>query len=359
MTERRFVEIAKLEHQIIPRLEAECTEAQRLLGDSAVEVKVDEGVIRNVVSRLTGVPVAKLEESEAERLRNLEAILQERIKGQASAVSTVSRAIRRARANLRDPRRPIASFLLVGPSGVGKTELSKAIASFLFADESALYRLDMSEYMEKHSVSRLIGPPPGYVGFDAGGELTNRVRRKAYSVILFDEVEKAHPDVFNLLLQVLDEGHLMDSSGVRVDFKNTILMLTSNLGTGPSADPGASIVERCQRAVKAHFRPEFLNRLDDIVVFRPLERDALRDIVEQRLALLRDRLHEQGLGLEVEPGAADVIAERSYDLEYGARPLARYIRDHLQDPIADAIVQGRLRPGGKVRVTRQLECSFE
>jgi ATP-dependent Clp protease ATP-binding subunit ClpB len=357
--ERRFAEIAKLEHQVLPRLEAERAQARALLGDTFVQAQVDEGTIRAVVSQLTGIPVSKLEESEAERLRNLESILQERIKGQSNAVSVVSRAIRRARANLRDPRRPIASFLLVGPSGVGKTELSKAIASFLFADESALFRLDMSEYMEKHSVSRLIGPPPGYVGFDAGGELTNRVRRKAYSVVLFDEVEKAHPDVFNLLLQVLDEGHLMDSSGVRVDFKNTILMLTSNLGTGSAADPKRSLVERCQQAVKAHFRPEFLNRLDDIVVFRPLERDALSAIVEQRLALLRARLQEQGIGLEVESGVAGIIAERSYDFEYGARPLARYIRDRLQDPIADAIVQGKLTEGGRVRVDLDLGCHFE
>jgi ATP-dependent Clp protease ATP-binding subunit ClpB len=357
--ERRFAEIAKLEHQIVPQLQGERDAARILLGDSSVEARVDEGTIRAVVSRLTGIPVFKLEETEAERLRTLESILSGRIKGQPAAVSVVSRAIRRARANVRDPRRPIASFLLVGPSGVGKTELSKAIASFLFADESALLRLDMSEYMEKHSVSRLIGPPPGYVGFEAGGELTNRVRRKAYSVVLFDEVEKAHPDVFNLLLQVLDEGHLMDSSGVRVDFKNTILMLTSNLGTGATSDRALPLVERCQKAVKGHFRPEFLNRLDDIVVFHPLEPSALVEIVAQRLEILRGRLAEQGLSLEVEPGAAETIAAGSYDAEYGARPLARTIRDRLQDPIADAIVQGTLTRGGRVRINRELECHFD
>lgn len=357
--ERRFPEIARLEHQLLPRLRAEQAELRARLGDSSLEARVDEATIHSVVSRLTGIPVSKLEESEAERLRQLESILTERIKGQTAAVSVVSRAIRRSRVNLRDPRRPIASFLLVGPSGVGKTELCKALAAFLFADEGALLRLDMSEYMEKHSVSRLIGPPPGYVGFEAGGELTNRVRRKAYAVVLFDEVEKAHPDVFNLLLQVLDEGHLMDSSGVRVDFKNTILMLTSNLGTGATTELALPLAERCQKAVKAHFRPEFLNRLDDTIVFCPLERPALVEIVEQQLLLLCRRLQEQGIHLKMEAGVAASIAERSYDAEYGARPLARYIRDRLQDPIADAIVQGRLTKGGKVRVSRELECHFE
>jgi ATP-dependent Clp protease ATP-binding subunit ClpB len=280
--------------------------------------------------------------------------LSERVQGQAHAVSLVSRAIRRARANLQDPRRPIASFLLVGPSGVGKTELSRAVAGLLFDDESALIRLDMSEYQEKHSVSRLIGPPPGYVGFDAGGELTNRVRRKAYSVVLFDEVEKAHPDVFNLLLQVLDEGQLMDSSGVRVDFKNTIIMLTSNLGAGSARGSSASLTERCLAAVREHFRPEFLNRLGDTVVFAALELDSLANIARTQLDALRERLAEQDLVLTVDAEAYAAIARDAYDPEYGARPIGRFIRDHVQDPIADGLVEGRLSTGGRVHVTAGL-----
>jgi ATP-dependent Clp protease ATP-binding subunit ClpB len=278
----------------------------------------------------------------------------------------VSRAIRRSRANLRDPGRPIASFLLVGPTGVGKTELCKALAEFLFGDSSALVRLDMSEYQEKHSVARLIGAPPGYVGFDQGGELTNRVRRKAYSVVLFDEVEKAHPDVFNLLLQVLDEGHLMDSSGVRVDFKNTLLMLTSNLGSsigaasaggGTSSPRGATLAERCLAAVKAHFRPEFLNRLDDTVVFQPLEVTTLIPIVKSQLERLRERLRPQKIRLDWAHGACEAIARRAYDAEYGARPLARFIRDVVQDPIAERIVDGSLADGGVVFLTNDLRCA--
>jgi ATP-dependent Clp protease ATP-binding subunit ClpB len=242
---------------------------------------------------------------------------------------------------------------------VGKTELCKAISSFLFVDDAALIRLDMSEYMEKHSASRLIGPPPGYVGFDAGGELTNRVHRKPYAVVLFDEVEKAHPDVFNLLLQVLDEGRLMDSAGVRVDFKNTIIMLTSNLGARHEPGQVLALEERCLRAVKAHFRPEFLNRLDDIVVFQPLEHESLMEIVEMQLEALGARLLEQGISLDVDRSVPETISTQAYDVEYGARPIARYIRDRIQDPVADAIVQGRLARGGHVHVDASLECSFD
>ena len=314
-----------------------------------------------VISRLTGIPAQKLGEAEAGRLSRLEQTLSQRVVGQPAAVAHVSRAIRRARANLRDPGRPIASFLLVGPSGVGKTELCKALAEFLFGDAAALVRLDMSEYQEKHSVARLIGAPPGYVGFDQGGELTNRVRRKAYCVVLFDEVEKAHPDIFNLLLQVLDEGHLMDSSGVRVDFKNTILMLTSNLGSGAASGSeygsARSLVERSLDAVKAHFRPEFLNRLDDTVVFHPLEVPALIPIVEAHLERLRERLRPQQIRLDWAPGACEEVARRGYDPEYGARPLARFIRDVVQDPIAERIVDGRLTSNDGVFLTSGLRCT--
>jgi ATP-dependent Clp protease ATP-binding subunit ClpB len=358
-SERRYADVAQLQHQLIPECNARLDAVRGRVDAELSAPCVNEGVVRDVVSRMTGVPVFKLQESEAERLRLLESILTERVKGQPQPVSLVSRAIRRARANLRDPRRPIASCLLVGPSGVGKTELCKAISSFLFVDDAALIRLDMSEYMEKHSASRLIGPPPGYVGFDAGGELTNRVHRKPYAVVLFDEVEKAHPDVFNLLLQVLDEGRLMDSAGVRVDFKNTIIMLTSNLGARHEPGQVLALEERCLRAVKAHFRPEFLNRLDDIVVFQPLEHESLMEIVEMQLEALGARLLEQGISLDVDRSVPETISTQAYDVEYGARPIARYIRDRIQDPVADAIVQGRLARGGHVHVDASLECSFD
>jgi ATP-dependent Clp protease ATP-binding subunit ClpB len=356
--DRHFARAASLEHQHIPALEAQLSELRTRLGDpAAAEPEVTEPAIARVVSRLTGIPTEKLGRAEAEKLARLEQILAERVVGQPEAVAHVSRAIRRSRANLRDPGRPIASFLLVGPTGVGKTELCKALAEFLFGDTSALVRVDMSEYQEKHSVARLIGAPPGYIGFDQGGELTNRVRRKAYCVVLFDEVEKAHPDVFNLLLQVLDEGHLMDSSGVRVDFKNTLLMLTSNLGSSIGSVHGTDLAERCLGAVKAHFRPEFLNRLDDTVVFQPLDVASLIPIVKSHLERLRERLRPQKIRLDWAHGACEAAARRAYDPEYGARPLARFIRDVVQDPIAERIVDGTLASGGVVFLTNDLRCA--
>jgi len=266
--------------------------------------------------------------------------------------------VRRARAHLRDPRRPIASFLLAGPTGVGKTELCKALADFLFGDERALVRIDMTEYMEKHAVARLVGAPPGYIGYDEGGELTNKVRRRPYSVILFDEVEKAHADVFNLLLQVLDDGHLTDAAGRRVDFKNTLIMLTSNLGTIAAPAAGSSWTmpgdgdarERVLRAVRGHFRPEFINRLDDIIVFGSLDRAALVPIVDLHVAALRARMEEQQIGLEVSPAAAELLAEQGYQPEYGARPLRRRIQEAVLDPIAELILRGELTAGGHVIV---------
>jgi len=357
--ERRFADAARLQHQRIPALQSALAEARVAVGEAAARPpQVAEATVRAVVSRVTGVPVQKLEQAEAERLGRLEATLGQRVKGQPHAVALVSRAIRRARMGLQDPRRPLASFLLVGPSGVGKTELCKALAELLFDDETAMVRVDMSEYQEKHSVSRLIGPPPGYIGFDAGGELTNRVRRKAYAVVLFDEVEKAHPDVFNLLLQVLDEGQLLDSSGVRVDFRNTLIMLTSNLGTGAGPDASRPLVERCLSAVKGHFRPEFINRLGDIVVFQPLDIDTLQSLARVQLDAVAERLAEQRISLEVESGACVSIAREAYDPEYGARPIARFIRDRVQDPIADGLVDGRLSAGGWVRLAADLTVTL-
>jgi ATP-dependent Clp protease ATP-binding subunit ClpB len=311
---------------------------------------VDEPLVAQVGSRMTGIPVAKLVDDESRRLIEMEHLLGARVVGQAEAVERVSRAVRRARAHLRDPRRPIGSFLLAGPSGVGKTELCKALADFLFGDERALVRVDMSEYMEKHAVARLVGAPPGYIGHDEGGELTNRIRRRPYSVILLDEVEKAHADVFHLLLQVLDEGHLTDSSGRRVDFKNTLVMLTSNLGTGEPGRPGADARERVLSAVRRHFRPEFVNRLDDIIVFHPLDRAALVPIVGLQLAALDRLMAEQRIRLEVSDGAVDWLAERGHHPEYGARPLRRLVQDVIQDPIADLVLRGALPEGSRVQV---------
>jgi ATP-dependent Clp protease ATP-binding subunit ClpB len=348
--ERRYPDVAHLQRERIPALEAELAALPGAGEGSAPSLEVDEGLVAQVVSRMTGIPAAKLVDDESRRLLEMEALLGARVIGQPEAVERVSRAVRRARAHLRDPRRPIASFLLAGPTGVGKTELCKAVADFMFGDERALVRVDMSEYMEKHAVARLVGAPPGYIGYDEGGELTNKVRRRPYCVILLDEVEKAHADVFHLLLQVLDEGHLTDSSGRRVDFKNTLLMLTSNLGTGEAERSGTDARERVMAAVRRHFRPEFVNRLDDVIVFRSLDRAALVPIVELHLAALRRIMAEQRIGLEVSTGAAGWLAEQGYQPEYGARPLRRRIQDSVQDPIAELIIRGQLAAGARVRV---------
>ena len=349
--ERRYDEVAHLQLERIPELERELGAlAPEAGGPGAPLLEVDEALVAQVVSRMTGIPAAKLVDDESRRLLDMERLLGARVVGQPEAVERVSRAVRRSRAHLRDPRRPIASFLFAGPTGVGKTELCKALADFLFGDERALVRVDMSEYMEKHAVSRLVGAPPGYIGYDEGGELTNKVRRRPYCVILLDEVEKAHADVFHLLLQVLDEGHLTDSAGRRVDFKNTLLMLTSNLGTGETERPGVDARERVLAAVRRHFRPEFINRLDDVVVFRSLDRAALEPIVELHLAALRRLMAEQRIGLEVSPEAAGWLADHGYQPEYGARPLRRSIQDALQDPIADLIIRGELGAGARVLV---------
>jgi ATP-dependent Clp protease ATP-binding subunit ClpB len=315
--------------------------------------EVTEDDVAEVVARWTGIPVTKLMEGETERLISLERHLHDRVVGQDRAVSAVANAVRRSRAGLSDPRRPVGSFLFLGPTGVGKTELARALAMFLFDDERAMVRIDMSEYMEKHSVSRLIGAPPGYVGYDEGGQLTEAVRRRPYSVVLLDEVEKAHPEVFNVLLQLLDDGRLTDGQGRTVDFSNVVLIMTSNLGSEHIQPdlPGEVIEARVLDAVRAHFRPEFLNRIDDIIVFDRLTRDDVRRIVEIQLAELRRRLSDRRIDLVLDDEALDLLAERGFDPLYGARPLKRVIQKDLADRLATALLEDSIRDGSTVKVT--------
>jgi ATP-dependent Clp protease ATP-binding subunit ClpB len=333
---------------------------QRRIADHAdgklVNEAVDEEAIAAVVSRWTGVPVEKMLEGERGKLMRMEDALRRRVVGQEEALKVVSDAVRRARAGLQDPHRPIGSFLFLGPTGVGKTELTKALAEFLFDDERAMVRIDMSEFMEKHAVSRLIGAPPGYVGYDEGGVLTEAVRRRPYQVILFDEVEKAHEDIFHILLQVLDDGRLTDGQGRTVDFRNTIIVLTSNLGSDVlSAQPEGERVEMVQgqvmAAVRAHFRPEFLNRLDEIVLFRRLQRADMATIVNIQLGHLRSLLEARQIGLELDQAALNWLAEEGYDPVYGARPLKRVIQRSLQNPLAGRILDGSVLPGETIQVS--------
>jgi ATP-dependent Clp protease ATP-binding subunit ClpB len=320
---------------------------------------VTENEIAEIVGKWTGIPVARLMEGEREKLLHLDDVIHKRVVGQDEAVRLVTEAIQRSRAGIADPNRPIGSFLFLGPTGVGKTELAKSLAECLFDDEHNLVRIDMTEYMEKFSVSRLIGAPPGYVGYDEGGQLTEAVRRKPYSVVLFDEVEKAHPDVFNILLQILDDGRITDSQGRTVDFKNTIIILTSNLGSqellsgintdGTIADSARAAV---MRDLKAAFRPEFLNRLDEIILFRPLTRENLTGIIDILLQGLRARLADKSLSLEVTDAARQCIIDRGYDPVYGARPLKRYLQSAAETLIAKVILRGDL-PAGSTLV---LDC---
>jgi ATP-dependent Clp protease ATP-binding subunit ClpB len=294
-------------------------------------------------------------EGEKERLLQMENVVQERVVGQEEAVTVVANAIRRSRAGLSDPRRPNGSFLFLGPTGVGKTELTKALANFLFDTDDAMVRIDMSEFMEKHSVARLIGAPPGYVGYEEGGYLTEAVRRRPYSVILMDEVEKAHPDVFNVLLQVLDDGRLTDGQGRTVDFRNTVIVMTSNLGSQMIQEmAGEENYDAMKAAVMEivgqHFRPEFLNRVDDIVVFHPLDRDHIRKIVDIQLGYLRDRLAERDMRIHLSDAARDRLADAGFDPVYGARPLKRAIQQQVENPLAQEILQGRFKPGDVIEV---------
>ncbi len=331
-----------------------------------VDAVVDENVIAEVVSKMTGVPLTRLEKEESARLLQLEAELHKSVISQDEAVKQVARAIRKARSGLKDPKRPMGSFMFLGPTGVGKTLLAKALAEFMFGDPDAMIRLDMSEYMEKHNVSRLVGAPPGYVGYEEGGQLTERVRRRPYSVVLFDEVEKAHPDVFNMLLQVMDDGHLTDSFGRRVDFRNAIIIMTSNIGSdiikgganfGFGKRQEVQDYEKIKKSLHSEaekfFRPEFINRLDDMIVFRPLVKADLTHIIDLELAKVRDRLKARGMTLEVSDGAKDFLIEKGYNPDFGARPLRRALAQFIEDPLAERLLSGEFADGTSIRATRE------
>ncbi len=322
---------------------------------SCLRNNVTEEEIATIVSKWTGIPVSKMLEGEREKLLQMEGELGKRVVGQQEAIGAVSNAIRRSRAGLSDPNRPNGSFLFLGPTGVGKTELCKALAEFLFDTQDAMVRIDMSEFMEKHSVSRLIGAPPGYVGYDEGGYLTEAVRRRPYSVILMDEVEKAHPDVFNVLLQVLDDGRLTDGQGRTVDFRNTVIVMTSNLGsdliqTMSSDGQYDEMKEAVMGVVGQHFRPEFINRIDETVVFHPLGREQIRSITEIQMLYLHKRLAERDLSLDISAEALDLLGEAGFDPVYGARPLKRAIQHQIENPMAQAILGGDYHPGDVIKI---------
>ena len=353
--ELRYGEITELERRLEAAEEQLATRQGR---NPLLREVVTEDEIAEIVAAWTGIPVARLQEGEREKLLKLDEILHERVVGQDEAVQLVADAVIRARSGIRDPRRPIGSFIFLGPTGVGKTELAKTLASALFDSEDNMVRLDMSEYQERHTVSRLIGAPPGYVGYDEGGQLTEAVRRKPYSVVLFDEIEKAHADVFNTLLQVLDDGRITDSQGRQVDFRNTVIIMTSNIGSqhlldGVTADgeikPDAR--ERVMAELRGHFRPEFLNRVDDIVLFSPLTLPQIEYIVELQLTDLRNRLSERQIHLEITPEARRLIAEHGFDPVYGARPLRRYIAHEVETKIGRALLRGEIKPDGTISVT--------
>jgi ATP-dependent Clp protease ATP-binding subunit ClpB len=341
----------------IPEIEKKLKSIEAAEGRGAmVEEAVTADHVAQVVSRWTGVPVDRMLEGEKEKLLRMEQQLGKRVIGQTEAVRAVSTAVRRARAGLQDPHRPIGSFMFLGPTGVGKTELTKALAEYLFDDESALLRIDMSEYMEKHSVARLIGAPPGYVGYEEGGALTEAVRRRPYQVILFDEIEKAHPDVFNVLLQVLDDGRLTDGQGHTVDFRNTLIVMTSNLGSEylanqPEGQDTDAVRDQVMAVVRANFRPEFLNRIDEIILFHRLKRSEMTKIVDIQMARLAKLLEDRKITLELEPSAREWLADKGWDPAYGARPLKRVIQKSVQDPLAEMILSGSIKDGEKVVVS--------
>jgi ATP-dependent Clp protease ATP-binding subunit ClpB len=362
----QFEKVAEIQYGKLPSLEKQLKDAETpspIAGEGRGEgaarprllrTEVGAEEIAEVVARATGIPVSKMMQGEKDKLLHIEDALHKRVVGQDEAVVLVADAIRRSRSGLSDPNKPYGSFLFLGPTGVGKTELTKALAAFMFDSEEHMIRIDMSEYMEKHSVSRLIGAPPGYVGYDEGGMLTEAVRRKPYSVILFDEIEKAHPDVFNVLLQVLDDGRLTDSQGRTVDFKNTVIIMTSNLGSHLIMQMAGEDQERIKgvvwQEVKQHFRPEFLNRIDEVVIFHALAADQIKGIARIQLLRLQERLAKLDMGFEVSDAALDKIASAGYDVTFGARPLKRYIQQHIENPLAKELLKGGFVPKQTVKV---------
>jgi ATP-dependent Clp protease ATP-binding subunit ClpB len=353
---------AEISYGQIPQLEKQLSEAEQKLasrqegGARFLKEEVTAEDVAEIVARWTGIPVSRMMEAERERLTRLEDVLATRVIGQAEAVRAVANAVRRSRAGLQDPNRPIGSFIFLGPTGVGKTETARALAEFLFDNEQAMVRIDMSEYMEKHAVARLIGAPPGYVGFEEGGQLTEAIRRRPYSVVLFDEIEKAHPDVFNILLQILDDGRLTDSQGRTVDFRNTVIIMTSNIGSTyileHAGDDRAVIEAQVTNALRQHFRPEFLNRVDDIIIFRPLGKAEIEHIINLQLKRLENLLADRKLTLELTPDAREVLATEGYDPAFGARPLKRAIQRLLQNPLALAVLEGKFSEGDHIVVER-------
>ncbi len=350
VAEIRYGRLTAIDQQV-QKLSAELSELQKK--GKMLKEEVDEEDVAQVVSRWTGIPVSKMLEGDLERLLKMEEVLSRRVIGQEQAIRAVADTVRRARAGLQEPSRPIGSFLFLGPTGVGKTELARALAEFLFNDEKAMVRLDMSEYMEKHTVARLIGAPPGYVGYEEGGQLTEAVKRRPYSLILLDEVEKAHPDVFNILLQILDDGRLTDGKGTTVDFRNTLIIMTSNLGSQVIKELShdyEAMEKEVRKILESHFKPEFLNRVDEVIIFRPLSKDVIFKIVDLQIELLRKRLLEKKIDLVLKPGAREVLAERGYDPVYGARPLKRTIQKEVQNPLALKILAGEFKEGDRVEI---------
>ncbi len=351
--------VAEIRYGKLVALDKEIKEITGKLGEvqksgKMLKEEVDEEDVAEVVSKWTGIPVSRMLQGEMEKLVTMESVLAKRVKGQDHALRAVSDTIRRARAGIQDASRPLGSFIFLGPTGVGKTELARVLAEFLFNDEKALVRLDMSEYMEKHTVSRLIGAPPGYVGYEEGGQLTEAVKRRPYSVILFDEIEKAHPDVFNILLQILDDGRLTDGKGRTIDFKNTIIIMTSNLGSQVIKELSQDF-KKMEKEVMAimetHFRPEFLNRMDEIVIFKALAQDVILEIVDIQIDELRERLQDKKIDIELSQEARRLLAERGYDPVYGARPVKRTIQRDIQNPLAQKILEGKYKERDKIKVS--------